>query len=110
MLCILLFVPSDFAGPASSALRLAKAWRSGPAYCRRIFTRSPTSAPIYEDRLKIKETMPATRRIADCTGDNAGDSVGPSADGFETYGVTACPDHIHSAGSQDSATQAELLV
>ncbi len=41
--------------------------------------------------------------IADCTGDNAGDSVGPSADGFETYGVTGrSADYVHPAGGERS--------
>jgi len=64
--------------------------RGGSAYCRR---------HLHQDRrhrlrsdeivFKIKEDDARNPGvIADCTGDNAGDSVGPSADGFETYGVT----------------------
>jgi K(+)-stimulated pyrophosphate-energized sodium pump len=50
--------------------------------------------------------------IADCTGDNAGDSVGPSADGFETYGVTgvALITFILLAVPRDAAVQVQLLV
>jgi len=91
MLCILLFVPGNLAGPCfigfaigeslgASALRIAGG----------IFTKI---ADIGADLMKIvfgvKEDDPRNPGvIADCTGDNAGDSVGPSADGFETYGVT----------------------
>ena len=91
MLIILLFVPGDYAGPCfigfaigeslgASALRIAGG----------IFTKI---ADIGSDLMKIvfnvKEDDPRNPGvIADCTGDNAGDSVGPSADGFETYGVT----------------------
>src|SRR4051812_10692873 len=91
MLCILLFVPSDYAGPCfigfaigeslgASALRIAGG----------IFTKI---ADIGSDLMKIvfnikEDDARNPGVIADCTGDNAGDSVGPSADGFETYGVT----------------------
>src|SRR5438105_2476428 len=91
MLCILLFVPRDYAGPCfigfaigeslgASALRIAGG----------IFTKI---ADIGSDLMKIvfnikEDDARNTGVIADCTGDNAGDSVGPSADGFETYGVT----------------------
>jgi K(+)-stimulated pyrophosphate-energized sodium pump len=91
MLCILLFVPADFAGPCfigfaigeslgASALRIAGG----------IFTKI---ADIGSDLMKIvfgikEDDARNPGVIADCTGDNAGDSVGPSADGFETYGVT----------------------
>ncbi|HCU23506.1 MAG TPA: sodium-translocating pyrophosphatase [Deltaproteobacteria bacterium] len=91
MLCILLFVPPDYAGPcfigfaigeslAASALRIAGG----------IFTKI---ADIGSDLMKIvfnikEDDARNPGVIADCTGDNAGDSVGPTADGFETYGVT----------------------
>ncbi|HSO00569.1 MAG TPA: sodium-translocating pyrophosphatase [Candidatus Nanopelagicales bacterium] len=91
MLMILLFVPADFAGPCfigfaigeslgASALRIAGG----------IFTKI---ADIGSDLMKIvfnikEDDARNPGVIADCTGDNAGDSVGPSADGFETYGVT----------------------
>jgi len=91
MLCILLYVPRDYAGACfigfaigeslgASALRIAGG----------IFTKI---ADIGSDLMKIvfnikEDDARNPGVIADCTGDNAGDSVGPSADGFETYGVT----------------------
>jgi K(+)-stimulated pyrophosphate-energized sodium pump len=91
MLAILLFVPRDYAGPcfigfaigeslAAAALRIAGG----------IFTKI---ADIGSDLMKIvfnikEDDVRNPGVIADCTGDNAGDSVGPTADGFETYGVT----------------------
>ncbi|MGZ5958427.1 MAG: sodium-translocating pyrophosphatase [Myxococcaceae bacterium] len=91
MLCILLFVPADFAGPCfigfaigeslgASALRIAGG----------IFTKiADIGSDLMKIVFKIKEDDARNPGvIADCTGDNAGDSVGPSADGFETYGVT----------------------
>jgi len=91
MLMILLFLPSDYAGACfigfaigeslgASALRIAGG----------IFTKI---ADIGSDLMKIvfnikEDDARNPGVIADCTGDNAGDSVGPSADGFETYGVT----------------------
>ncbi|HXJ21977.1 MAG TPA: sodium-translocating pyrophosphatase [Polyangia bacterium] len=91
MLCILLFLPRDYAGACfigfaigeslgASALRIAGG----------IFTKI---ADIGSDLMKIvfnikEDDARNPGVIADCTGDNAGDSVGPSADGFETYGVT----------------------
>ena len=91
MLAILLFIPGDFAGPCfigfaigeslgASALRIAGG----------IFTKI---ADIGSDLMKIvfgikEDDARNPGVIADCTGDNAGDSVGPTADGFETYGVT----------------------
>jgi K(+)-stimulated pyrophosphate-energized sodium pump len=91
MVVILLFLPRDIVGPCflgfaigeslgASALRIAGG----------IFTKI---ADIGSDLMKIvfnvKEDDPRNPGvIADCTGDNAGDSVGPTADGFETYGVT----------------------
>ncbi|HYA17126.1 MAG TPA: sodium-translocating pyrophosphatase, partial [Bryobacteraceae bacterium] len=91
MLCILLFMPSDYAGPCfigfaigeslgASALRVAGG----------IFTKiADIGSDLMKIAFKIKEDDARNPGvIADCTGDNAGDSVGPSADGFETYGVT----------------------
>ncbi len=91
MLFIMLFLPGDIAGSCfigfavgeslgASALRIAGG----------IFTKiADIGSDLMKIVFKIKEDdarNPGT--IADCTGDNAGDSVGPSADGFETYGVT----------------------
>lgn len=91
MLFILLFIPGSSAGPcligfaigeslAATALRIAGG----------IFTKI---ADIGSDMMKIFFKLPEDDPrnpgvIADCTGDNAGDSIGPTADGFETYGVT----------------------
>ena len=91
MLVILLFVPRDIAGACfigfaigeslgASALRIAGG----------IFTKiADIGADLMKIVFKIGEDDPRNPGvIADCTGDNAGDSVGPTADGFETYGVT----------------------
>ncbi|MBS5900328.1 MAG: sodium-translocating pyrophosphatase [Actinomycetaceae bacterium] len=91
MLIILLFLPNDVAGACfigfaigeslgASALRIAGG----------IFTKiADIGADLMKIVFKIDEDDPRNPGvIADCTGDNAGDSVGPSADGFETYGVT----------------------
>jgi K(+)-stimulated pyrophosphate-energized sodium pump len=91
MLAILLFVPGDYAGPCfigfaigeslgASALRIAGG----------IFTKiADIGSDLMKIVFKVKEDDARNPGvIADCTGDNAGDSVGPSADGFETYGVT----------------------
>jgi K(+)-stimulated pyrophosphate-energized sodium pump len=114
MLFILLFIPGDYAGPCfigfaigeslgASALRIAGG----------IFTKI---ADIGSDLMKIvfnikEDDARNPGVIADCTGDNAGDSVGPSADGFETYGVTgvALIMFIMQAVS-DASVQVKLLV
>ncbi len=91
MLCILLFIPGSLAGACfigfaigeslgASALRIAGG----------IFTKiADIGSDLMKIVFKIKEDDARNPGvIADCTGDNAGDSVGPTADGFETYGVT----------------------
>jgi len=91
MLIILIFIPREFAGASfigfaigeslgASALRIAGG----------IFTKiADIGSDLMKVVFKIKEDDPRNPGvIADCTGDNAGDSVGPTADGFETYGVT----------------------
>ncbi|MFN2421408.1 MAG: sodium-translocating pyrophosphatase [Gemmatimonadota bacterium] len=91
MLVILLFVPGSYAGPCFIGFAVGESL--GAAALRiagGIFTKI---ADIGSDLMKIvfniKEDDPRNPGvIADCTGDNAGDSVGPTADGFETYGVT----------------------
>jgi K(+)-stimulated pyrophosphate-energized sodium pump len=91
MLCILLFVPGDYAGPCFIGFAIGESL--GAAALRiagGIFTKI---ADIGSDLMKIVFSIKEDDArnpgvIADCTGDNAGDSVGPSADGFETYGVT----------------------
>ena len=91
MLFILLFVPGDLAGPCFIGFAIGESL--GAAALRvagGIFTKI---ADIGSDLMKIvfnikEDDARNPGVIADCTGDNAGDSVGPSADGFETYGVT----------------------
>ncbi len=114
MLFILLFIPADYAGPCFIGFAIGESL--GAAALRiagGIFTKiADIGADLMKIVFKIKEDDARNPGvIADCTGDNAGDSVGPSADGFETYGVTgvalitfillAVPDHT---------TQAQLLV
>jgi K(+)-stimulated pyrophosphate-energized sodium pump len=92
MLGILLFLPRELAGPCFIGFAIgeslgAAALRIGGG----IFTKI---ADIGSDLMKIVFNLPEDDPknpgvIADCTGDNAGDSVGPTADGFETYGVTS---------------------
>ncbi|HEX3109670.1 MAG TPA: sodium-translocating pyrophosphatase [Thermoanaerobaculia bacterium] len=91
MLCILLFVPRDYAGACFIGFAIGESL--GAAALRiagGIFTKI---ADIGSDLMKIvfnikEDDARNPGVIADCTGDNAGDSVGPTADGFETYGVT----------------------
>src|SRR5713226_3270653 len=91
MLFILLFIPGDYAGPCFIGFAIGESL--GAAALRvagGIFTKiADIGADLMKIVFKIKEDDARTPGvIADCTGDNAGDSVGPSADGFETYGVT----------------------
>ena len=88
---ILLFVPADYAGPCFIGFAIGESL--GAAALRiagGIFTKiADIGADLMKIVFKIKEDDARNPGvIADCTGDNAGDSVGPSADGFETYGVT----------------------
>jgi K(+)-stimulated pyrophosphate-energized sodium pump len=114
MLAILLFIPGNLAGPCfigfaigeslgASALRIAGG----------IFTKiADIGSDLMKIVFKIKEDDARNPGvIADCTGDNAGDSVGPSADGFETYGVTgvALISFILLA-VKDPTVQVQLLV
>ena len=91
MLCILLFIPRDYAGPCFIGFAIGESL--GAAALRvagGIFTKiADIASDLMKIVFKIKEDDSRNPGvIADCTGDNAGDSVGPSADGFETYGVT----------------------
>jgi K(+)-stimulated pyrophosphate-energized sodium pump len=91
MIGILVFVPSEMAGPCFIGFAIGESL--GASVLRiggGIFTKI---ADIGSDLMKIVFNLPEDDPknpgvIADCTGDNAGDSVGPTADGFETYGVT----------------------
>ena len=114
MLCILLFVPGDYAGQCFIGFAIGESL--GAAALRiagGIFTKI---ADIGSDLMKIvfnvkEDDARNPGVIADCVGDNAGDSVGPSADGFETYGVTgvALISFILLA-VPDATVQVQLLV
>ena len=91
MLIILMFIPGEYAGPCFIGFAIGESL--GAAALRvagGIFTKiADIGADLMKIVFKIKEDEARNPGvIADCTGDNAGDSVGPSADGFETYGVT----------------------
>ncbi|HJE51451.1 MAG TPA: sodium-translocating pyrophosphatase, partial [Tessaracoccus flavescens] len=114
MLIILVFLPGEIAGACfigfaigeslgASALRIAGG----------IFTKiADIGADLMKIVFKIKEDDARNPGvIADCTGDNAGDSVGPSADGFETYGVTGVAlITFILLGVPDQTLQIQLLV
>src|SRR5579863_7594491 len=114
MLIILLFVPGSYAGPCFIGFAIGESL--GAAALRiagGIFTKiADIGSDLMKIVFKIKEDDARNPGvIADCTGDNAGDSVGPSADGFETYGVTgvALITFILLA-VKSPTTQAQLLV
>ena len=91
MLIILLFIPREYAGPCFIGFAIGESL--GAAALRiagGIFTKiADIGSDLMKIVFKIKEDDARNPGvIADCTGDNAGDSVGPTADGFETYGVT----------------------
>src|SRR6478609_6810830 len=91
MICILMFLPRDLVGPCFIGFAIGESLGASVLrICGGIFTKI---ADIGSDLMKIVFKLPEDDPknpgvIADCTGDNAGDSVGPTADGFETYGVT----------------------
>jgi len=91
MISILVFLPSDMVGPCFIGFAIGESLGASVLrICGGIFTKI---ADIGSDLMKIVFKLPEDDPknpgvIADCTGDNAGDSVGPTADGFETYGVT----------------------
>ena len=91
MICILAFLPRDLVGACFIGFAIGESLgASALRICGGIFTKI---ADIGADLMKIVFNLPEDDPknpgvIADCTGDNAGDSVGPTADGFETYGVT----------------------
>jgi K(+)-stimulated pyrophosphate-energized sodium pump len=115
MLCILLFIPSHLAGACFIGFAIGESL--GAAALRiagGIFTKI---ADIGSDLMKIvfnikEDDARNPGVIADCTGDNAGDSVGPTADGFETYGVTgvALIVFILSGAIASTTVQVQLLV
>jgi K(+)-stimulated pyrophosphate-energized sodium pump len=91
MICILVFLPAELRGPCFIGFAIGESLgASALRICGGIFTKI---ADIGSDLMKIVFKLPEDDPknpgvVADCTGDNAGDSVGPTADGFETYGVT----------------------
>ena len=91
MICILILLPEDLKGPCFIGFAIGESLgASALRICGGIFTKI---ADIGSDLMKIVFKLPEDDPknpgvVADCTGDNAGDSVGPTADGFETYGVT----------------------
>jgi K(+)-stimulated pyrophosphate-energized sodium pump len=114
MLAILLFIPGNWAGPCFIGFAIGESL--GAAALRiagGIFTKiADIGSDLMKIVFKIKEDDARNPGvIADCTGDNAGDSVGPTADGFETYGVTgvALITFIMLAVPSEK-TQVELLV
>ncbi|MGH9406688.1 MAG: sodium-translocating pyrophosphatase [Terriglobia bacterium] len=114
MLIILLFVPGSYAGPCFIGFAIGESL--GAAALRiagGIFTKiADIGADLMKIVFKIKEDDARNPgAIADCTGDNAGDSVGPSADGFETYGVTGVAlIAFILLGVRSSVVQVQLLV
>ncbi|HVT28233.1 MAG TPA: sodium-translocating pyrophosphatase [Lacipirellulaceae bacterium] len=123
MLIILLFVPGNYAGPCFIGFAIGESL--GAAALRiagGIFTKiADIGADLMKIVFKIEEDDARNPGvIADCTGDNAGDSVGPTADGFETYGVTGValivfimlaitPLHLPAGVSVKTATADQLL-
>jgi K(+)-stimulated pyrophosphate-energized sodium pump len=123
MLFILLFMPGDYAGQCFIGFAIGESL--GAAALRiagGIFTKiADIGSDLMKIVFKIKEDDARNPGvIADCTGDNAGDSVGPSADGFETYGVTGValitfillainPTHFLPAGVTLQTATAEVL-
>jgi K(+)-stimulated pyrophosphate-energized sodium pump len=114
MLFILLFVPGDYAGPCFIGFAIGESL--GAAALRiagGIFTKiADIGSDLMKIVFKIKEDDARNPGvIADCTGDNAGDSVGPSADGFETYGVTGVAlITFILLGVKEPSLQVQLLV
>src|SRR5512140_1456138 len=114
MLCILLFIPSHLAGPCFIGFAIGESL--GAAALRiagGIFTKiADIGSDLMKIVFKIKEDDARNPGvIADCVGDNAGDSVGPSADGFETYGVTGVAlITFILLGVHDPIVQVQLLV
>ncbi|MEW6743282.1 MAG: sodium-translocating pyrophosphatase [Planctomycetota bacterium] len=115
MICILVFLPLDLVGPCFIGFAIGESLgASALRICGGIFTKI---ADIGSDLMKIIFKLPEDDPknpgvIADCTGDNAGDSVGPTADGFETYGVTgvALIAFLALALADDAAKCGDLII
>src|SRR3989475_7423797 len=114
MLFILLFIPGDYAGPCFIGFAIGESLgAAAPRIAGGIFTKiADIGSDLMKIVFKIKEDDARNPGvIADCTGDNAGDSVGPSADGFETYGVTGVAlITFILLGVKNPAVQVQLLV
>jgi K(+)-stimulated pyrophosphate-energized sodium pump len=128
MLAILLFVPSEYAGACFIGFAIGESLgASALRICGGIFTKiADIGSDLMKIVFKIKEDDARNPGvIADCTGDNAGDSVGPTADGFETYGVTGValisfivlavgfqmlPDGTHTPSADQASLQAKFIV
>src|SRR3984885_6002343 len=114
MLIILMFIPGEYSGPCFIGFAIGESL--GAAALRvagGIFTKiADIGSDLMKIVFKIKEDDARNPGvIADCTGDNAGDSVGPSADGFETYGVTGVAlITFILLGVKDPSVQVQLLV
>src|SRR5881397_1212644 len=114
MLFILLFIPGDYVGPCFIGFAIGESL--GAAALRIAGGILTKIADIGSDLMKIvfkikEDDARNPGVIADCTGDNAGDSVGPSADGFETYGVTGVAlITFILLGVKDPTIQVQLLV
>ena len=114
MLCILVFLPRELVGPCFIGFAIGESLGASVLrICGGIFTKiADIGSDLMKIVFKVKEDDARNPGvIADCTGDNAGDSVGPTADGFETYGVTgvALVTFIMLA-VPEAAVQVQLLV
>jgi K(+)-stimulated pyrophosphate-energized sodium pump len=115
MISILIFLPRELVGPCFIGFAIGESLGASVLrICGGIFTKI---ADIGSDLMKIVFKLPEDDPknpgvIADCTGDNAGDSVGPTADGFETYGVTgvALIAFLALSLATDPATCATLII
>jgi len=115
MICILVFLPLSLVGACFIGFAIGESLGASVLrICGGIFTKI---ADIGSDLMKIIFKLPEDDPknpgvIADCTGDNAGDSVGPTADGFETYGVTgvALIAFLALALSADPMRCAEMII
>src|SRR4051812_5670491 len=115
MICILMFLPRELVGPCFIGFAIGESLGASVLrICGGIFTKI---ADIGSDLMKIVFKLPEDDPknpgvIADCTGDNAGDSVGPTADGFETYGVTgvALIAFLALALAQSPGISAKLII
>jgi K(+)-stimulated pyrophosphate-energized sodium pump len=115
MICILVFLPRELVGPCFIGFAIGESLGASVLrICGGIFTKI---ADIGSDLMKIVFKLPEDDPknpgvIADCTGDNAGDSVGPTADGFETYGVTgvALIAFLALALAENAAVCATLII